>query len=68
MMNREGIEKVWGRYATPPIGEGGEGRHWLQEGDTFDILREDPYESKDSYIIFHHLHSIDNFIDENENV
>jgi hypothetical protein len=40
----------------------------LQEGDTFDILREDPYESKEVYIIFHHLHSIDNFIDENENV
>ena len=40
----------------------------LQEGDPLEILNEDPYEPKGRYLIFGEIHSIDDFIDANENV
>ena len=40
----------------------------LEEGFPWEILAEDPYESKQSYLIFGDIHSIDNFIKSNKNV
>ena len=43
-------------------------REELQEGVPLETLNDDPYEPKDRYLIFGEIHSIDDFIDENENV
>ena len=43
-------------------------REELQEGVPWKTLNEDPYQPKDRYLIFGEIHSIDDFIESNEDV